>query len=102
MSNKGRKHSSEIVDGVEQAPSRAMLRAVGFKEEDFKKPLKDCDFLEIEKVEINSEKKHMVGGWQWEDEKMKNLMMKKNPIKSFLKVLIPFKGLRKNIIQCLK
>ena len=38
MSNKGRKHSSEIVDGVEQAPSRAMLRAVGFKEEDFKKP----------------------------------------------------------------
>ena len=55
------------------------------------------DFLEIEKVEINSEKKHMVGGWQWEDEKMKNIMMKKNPIKSFLKVLIPFKGIRKNI-----
>ena len=54
-------------------------------------------FLEIEKVEINSEKKHMVGGWQWEDEKMKNIMMKKNPIKSFLKVLIPFKGIRKNI-----
>ena len=26
-----------IVDGVEHAPSRAMLRAVGFKEEDFKK-----------------------------------------------------------------
>ena len=38
MSNKGRKHSSEIVDGVEQAPSRAMLRAVGFKEDDFLKP----------------------------------------------------------------
>ena len=55
------------------------------------------DFLEIEKVEINSEKKHMVGGWQWEDEKMKNIMIKKNPIKSFLKVLIPFKGIRKNI-----
>ena len=39
----------------------------------------------------------MVGGWQWEDEKMKNIMMKKNPLKLFLKVLIPFKGLRKNI-----
>ena len=38
MSNKGRKHSSEIVDGVEQAPSRAMLRAVGFTEDDFQKP----------------------------------------------------------------
>ncbi len=33
-----RKYSSVVVDGVEQAPSRAMLRAVGFKEEDFKKP----------------------------------------------------------------
>ncbi len=38
MNNKRRKYSSEIVDGVEQAPSRAMLRAVGFKEEDFQKP----------------------------------------------------------------
>ena len=35
MSKKTRKYSSKIVDGVEQAPSRAMLRAVGFEEEDF-------------------------------------------------------------------
>ena len=33
-----RKYSSLVVDGVEQAPSRAMLRAVGFTEEDFQKP----------------------------------------------------------------
>ena len=32
-------HSSEIVDGVAQAPSRAMLRATGFTSEDFNKPL---------------------------------------------------------------
>ena len=38
MSNHNRKHSSKIVDGVEQAPSRAMLRAVGFENEDFNKP----------------------------------------------------------------
>ena len=38
MSDKKRKYSSIIVDGVEQAPSRAMLRAVGFEEEDFSKP----------------------------------------------------------------
>ena len=38
MSNDNRKHSSKIVDGVEQAPSRAMLRAVGFENEDFNKP----------------------------------------------------------------
>lgn len=35
---KGREYSSVVVDGVEQAPSRAMLRAVGFKDDDFNKP----------------------------------------------------------------
>lgn len=38
MSKGNRKYSSKIVDGVEQAPSRAMLRAVGFENEDFNKP----------------------------------------------------------------
>ena len=33
-----RKYSSVIVDGVEQAPSRAMLHGVGFVPEDFSKP----------------------------------------------------------------
>jgi dihydroxy-acid dehydratase len=33
-----RRYSSEIVDGVAQAPSRAMLRAVGYKDADFNKP----------------------------------------------------------------
>ena len=39
MNDKGlRKNSSIVVDGVEQAPSRSMLRAVGFEDGDFKKP----------------------------------------------------------------
>jgi dihydroxy-acid dehydratase len=33
-----RRYSRVVVDGVEQAPSRAMLRAVGFTEEDFARP----------------------------------------------------------------
>ena len=33
-----RPHSSIVVDGVEQAPSRAMLYPTGFKPEDFSKP----------------------------------------------------------------
>ena len=33
-----RSFSSLVVDGMERAPSRAMLHAVGFKSEDFKKP----------------------------------------------------------------
>ncbi|MFT7244506.1 MAG: dihydroxy-acid dehydratase [Candidatus Azotimanducaceae bacterium] len=33
-----RKFSKKVVDGYEQAPSRSMLRAVGFNDDDFKKP----------------------------------------------------------------
>lgn len=33
-----RKHSSQVVDGVAATPARAMLRAVGFTDEDFDKP----------------------------------------------------------------
>ena len=33
-----RRFSKVVVDGVEQAPSRAMLRAVGFTEQDFARP----------------------------------------------------------------
>ena len=36
--DKTRKYSSVIVDGVAHAPSRAMLHAVGFEDEDFNKP----------------------------------------------------------------
>jgi dihydroxy-acid dehydratase len=35
--DKPRKYSQKIVDGAAQAPSRSMLRAVGFSDEDFKK-----------------------------------------------------------------
>jgi len=33
-----RRYSAQVVDGVERAPSRAMLRAVGFSSTDFKRP----------------------------------------------------------------
>ena len=32
-----RQYSSIVTDGADRAPSRAMLRAVGFKDDDFKK-----------------------------------------------------------------
>ena len=39
MSQKDRRrHSAVVVDGVARAPGRAMLRAVGFEDADFKKP----------------------------------------------------------------
>jgi len=38
MTDKTRQFSSLVVDGMERAPSRAMLHAVGFNNEDFAKP----------------------------------------------------------------
>ncbi len=36
--NDRRRHSRIVVDGIEHAPGRAMLRAVGFSDDDFRKP----------------------------------------------------------------
>ena len=36
MTDSKRPHSSVIVDGLSQTPSRAMLRAVGFEDDDGK------------------------------------------------------------------
>src|SRR6478609_6109764 len=38
MATDKRRHSSRVVDGLTNAPARAMLRAVGFTDADFAKP----------------------------------------------------------------
>jgi dihydroxy-acid dehydratase len=67
MSDKNdlRKYSSQVVDGVERAPGRSMLRAVGFTDEDFKKPqigiastwamVTPCN-MHIDKLAVEAEK----------------------------------------------
>ncbi len=60
-----RQFSSQVLDGPERAPSRAMLYPVGFKAEDFKKPLigiastwsnvTPCN-MHIDKLALESEK----------------------------------------------
>ena len=55
------------------------------------------DFLSIQRIDINSQQKYMVGDWQWKNKKIRNLMLKNTRIKSLLKVFIPFKGIRKKI-----
>jgi hypothetical protein len=39
----------------------------------------------------------MVGGWEWKSKWIKFLIVKKNPIKTVLKFILPFKNLRKGI-----
>lgn len=60
-----RKYSSQVIDGVEAAPARAMLRAVGFTDDDFTKPqigiastwamVTPCN-MHIDKLAIEAEK----------------------------------------------
>ena len=55
------------------------------------------DFLGLNRIVVNSEKRHMVGGWQWKNEWIKSLMMKNNLLKTVLKFSFPFPSLRKGI-----
>jgi len=54
-------------------------------------------FLNVDVFKVNTEKKHMVGGWKWKNDRIKSLMIKKNFFKTVLKFLLPFKSLRKII-----
>ena len=54
-------------------------------------------FLGLNNIEIDTQKRHMVGGWQWKNEWMKSLMVKDNPIKTLFKFLLPFKSVRKHV-----
>jgi len=55
------------------------------------------NFLGVHTIKISDEKKHMVGGWEWKSKWIKFLIMKKNPIKTALQFILPFKNLRKGI-----
>ena len=47
-------------------------------------------FLDLDAFKVNTEEKYMVGGWEWKNERIKSLMMKKSPFKTLMKFLLPF------------
>ena len=51
-------------------------------------------FLDVDSFKVNSEKKHMLGGWEWKNEWIKSFILKRTPFKTVLKFLLPFKSLR--------
>ena len=75
--------------------------------DDFKKDVdltlsKVFNFLMIDNVKINTSTKHMSGGWQWKNKRIKKIMTQKNYINYLLKTLIPFKRARKYIRDKIK
>jgi hypothetical protein len=63
---------------------------------DTKKELsKVFHFLDIDNISINIDEKYMVGGWQWKSSFLKNLLIKKTFLNHVLRLVFPFKGLRR-------
>ena len=57
------------------------------------------DFLAIDKVSIDTSKKHMVGGWVFKSKFLRNLFIPKNNLKSLLKIVLASKKIRESIKQ---
>tara|TARA_B100000965_G_scaffold367681_1_gene353809 strand:+ start:387 stop:1277 length:891 start_codon:yes stop_codon:yes gene_type:complete len=60
------------------------------------------DFLQIEKININTSKHYMVGGWQWKNQYFKNMFLNKNIFKYLIKIVVPFKSGRLFLIKLFK
>ena len=65
---------------------------------DTKKELsKVLNFLDIDNVSIDVDQKYMVGGWQWKSSFLKNLIIEKTFFNYGLRLVFPFKRLRRVI-----
>ena len=57
------------------------------------------DFLDIDKISVDTSRRHMVGGWIFKRKFLRNLLIPKNNFKSLIKTLLPNKKIRKAIKQ---
>ena len=60
------------------------------------------DFLQIEKIKINTSKQYMVGGWQWKNSFFKKIFLNKNILKHVIKIVVPFKSGRLFLVNTFK
>ena len=55
------------------------------------------DFLKVNNIEMDTSQRHMVGGWIFKNPILRKVMVSKNGLKSFVKLLLPSSSLRKKI-----
>ena len=55
------------------------------------------DFLKVNNIEMDTSQRHMVGGWIFKNPILRKVMVSKNGLKSFVKLLLPSPSLRKKI-----
>lgn len=56
--------------------------------------LKVYDFLSIKDFKVNTQEKHMVGGWQWNHIIFRNIFLSKGVLKTVIKFILPIPKLR--------
>ena len=57
------------------------------------------DFLDVDKMLVDTSRRHMVGGWVFKSKFLRNLFIPKNNFKSLLKSVLPNKKLRQALKQ---
>ena len=57
------------------------------------------NFLSIDKISVDTSRRHMVGGWVFKSKFLRNLLIPKNNFKSLIKNFLPNKKIRKAIKQ---
>ena len=57
------------------------------------------DFLDIDKISVDTSRRHMVGGWIFKRKFLRNLLIPKNNFKSLIKSFLPNKKIRKAVKQ---
>ncbi len=57
------------------------------------------DFLKIEKIAIDTSKRHMEGGWMFKNKFLRNLIIPQNNFKSLIKSIFPNKKIREGLKQ---
>jgi len=57
------------------------------------------DFLDIDKISVDTSRRHMVGGWVFKSKFLRNLFIPQNNFKSLLKNILPNKKIRQALKQ---
>jgi formyltetrahydrofolate synthetase len=55
------------------------------------------DFLQVNNIKMDTSQRYMEGGWIFKNPTLRKLMVSKNELKSFVKLLLPSSRLRKKI-----
>jgi len=59
-------------------------------------------FLGVKSIIVNTDQQHMIGGWEWKSEQMKQLIMQPNRFKTIIRCILPIKYLRMVIRRLLQ